>query len=166
MQVPRLRPSSPFKVNALVRPLVEYLGLHEEEAVLLQVTRPKSFAPEVRNCHLNVWCQLAFNGGDRQHGWVLAQDLKHKFAEAIFHTVWRAPGGNLIDVTPREDGEKNVLFLPDHERATELASHEGSPAINTFDNVRIQDGALVTPLQRIQVVMQSGFAQRHGLWPW
>ncbi|HWR51924.1 MAG TPA: SEC-C metal-binding domain-containing protein [Bryobacteraceae bacterium] len=33
--------------------------------------------------------------------------------EAEFHAVWRDSAGQLTDVTPRVDGEKNVLFLPD-----------------------------------------------------
>lgn len=88
------------------------------------------------------------------------------FAEAIFHTVWKAPDGRLVDVTPRMDLEKRLLFVPDRDRSIVLTEHEGRPAIHTFDNVRVLGNVLMTPLTEITVVMESDFTQRHGLWPW
>ncbi len=32
---------------------------------------------------------------------------------ATFHTVWKSWNGELIDVTPKPDGEARILFLPD-----------------------------------------------------
>ena len=164
--VDRLRPYSPKKVNGYVQPLLNYLGLEAREAALLRVSKPHGFTPEENNCHLNVWCQLRAVGGSAQHGWQLAQDPKHRFSEAIFHTVWRTETGELRDLTPRQDGEKEILFVPDHTRAIELAEHGGSPAINTFSSVKAVAGKVFEPLHSIQIVMQSNFAQRHGLWPW
>jgi hypothetical protein len=146
--------------------LLQYLELQESNVALLKYTRPESFEPEPAECHLNAWCQLRKIGGSVQHGWVLAQDKSQSFSEAIFHTVWRSPSGALVDVTPRSDGEKRLMFAPDDHRAIELASYEGLPAINTFDNVRMVSTTLLAPLETITVVLQSGFARRHGLWPW
>lgn len=161
-----LKPQSPRKVDAHLGCLLEYLGLAKESVVLLKYCRPLSFVPETENCHLNVWCQAREHGGQPQHGWVLAQDKSKMFSEAIFHTVWRSPDGKLVDVTPRVDSEKRLLFVPDLHRAIELSSYEGLPAINTFDNVRVLGDHFLTPLTEIKVVMQSDFAQRQGLWPW
>jgi hypothetical protein len=166
MDHPRLRPESPSRVNTRVLPLIEYLGLDSESTVSLPLTRPRGFTPEVQNCHLNVWVASRAEGGAPQHGWILAQDVRHNFAEAIFHTVWRRSTGALVDVTPRLDNEKRVLFIPDPDRAIELSQFNGTPAINTFDNVRFKDRLLVSPLRRIQVVMTSQFALQHRLWPW
>lgn len=161
-----LRPMSPRKVDAHLRALLRYLGVDENDVILLKYTRPTSFDPEPQNCHLNTWCQLRAHGGNAIHGWLLAQDKPHMFSEAIFHTVWRSPDGRLVDVTPRTDAEKRLMFVPDRNRGIELASYEGRPAINTYNNVRMQGANVVTPLQPIQAVMQSSFAERQGLWPW
>ena len=146
--------------------LLQYLNLREDEAVLLKYTRPLSFEPEPAECHFNVWLKRNSDGGSTQHGWVLAQDKSHAFAEAIFHTVWKSPESKLVDVTPRFDEEKRLLFVPDHEHHIELSHHEGAPAINTYDNVRLQGHTVVTPLESIKVVLQSDFIHKHNLWPW
>ncbi len=161
-----LRPYSPKKVTGYVRPLLEYLRLDSADALLLPLSQSVGFVAEVSNCHLNVWCQTRGCLGTPQHGWQLAQDPRYKFGEAIFHTVWRMPSGELRDITPRADGEKLIMFVPDSARTIELASYEGRPAINTFSSVKAISGEVVEPLKRIQIVMQSDFAERHGLWPW
>jgi hypothetical protein len=157
---------SPRKVDAHLRALLHHLGLQDSAPVLLKYTRPTSFVPEQANCHLNTWCQLRAHGGDAVHGWVLAQDKAQMFSEAIFHTVWRSAEGKLVDVTPRPDAEKRVMFVPDPSRAIVLTDDEGRPAIDTYNNVRLSGANLVTPVQPIRVVMQSSFAERQGLWPW
>lgn len=161
-----LRPMSPRKVDAHLRGLLSYLGLKETDTLLLKYTKPRSFEPEPLNCHLNTWCQFRAEGGRPAHGWVLAQDKGQLFSEAIFHTVWESPAGKLVDTTPRLDAEKRLLFVRDRDRTVELTSYEGRPALNTYDSVRMQGVSLVTPLRSIQVVMQSSFAERQGLWPW
>jgi hypothetical protein len=62
------------------------------------------------NCHTNVFHLVREHGGERVNGWIIWEG---RFAEAEFHAVWRSPEGELYDVTPRADGEKTVLFLPD-----------------------------------------------------
>ena len=161
-----LSPYSPKRVNGYVQPLLDYLGLEARAAVLLRVSLSHGFTPEADNCHLNVWCQLRLLGGGVQHGWHLVQDPRHKFSEAIFHTVWRSETGELRDLTPRQDGEKKIMFVPDDTRAIELSNYNGSPAINTFASVKVVAGEVIEPLQPIKLVMQSDFAQRNGLWPW
>ena len=161
-----LRLYSPKKVNGYVQPLITYLGLDASEVAFLSISKPHGFVPERNNCHLNVWCQLRELGGSAQHGWQIAHDPRHKFSEAIFHTVWKTDRGALMDITPRADGEKVIMFVPDHNRSIALVPDSGSPAINSFSNVKVLAGQVVEPLRSIQIVMQSDFAQRHGLWPW
>jgi len=33
--------------------------------------------------------------------------------EAEAHAIWKNPNGELIDITPHDDGETNIFFLPD-----------------------------------------------------
>ncbi|MCU0756545.1 MAG: hypothetical protein MUE46_15725 [Xanthomonadales bacterium] len=160
------KPQSPKRIDAQAAALLAYLGLDASDARHLKFTRPDGFDPEPKNCHLNVWCQLKRGGGSPLHGWVIAQDKAKLFAEAIFHTVWQTPEGRVSDITPREDFEKRLLFVPDRNRTITLSQHEGRPAIITFDNVRMLGSRLITPLTRTKIAMQDGFAERYGLWPW
>ena len=166
MQALRFQSQSPKKIDRQIAGLLDYLNVDPAQAARLKLSMPANFAPEPDNCHLNVWCQLKHAGGEPQHGWVLAQDKSKSFAEAIFHTVWRSPDRLLVDITPRKDFEKRLLFVPDNDRRIVLTEHAGQPAIHTFDNVRVLGTSLMTPLTPITVVMQDGFAQRHSLWPW
>lgn len=162
----QFRPESPKKIDRTLEGLIAYLGLDKSAAVHLKYTRPTAFQPEHDYCHFNVWLQCRYAGGQPQAGWVLAQDKQKSFAEAIFHTNWRSPEGQLVDVTPRKDQEKRLLFVPDLARSIVLTSHEGKPAIHTFDNVRVLGNSLMTPLTEITVAMEGDFPARHGLWPW
>ncbi len=166
MHVTQLRLQSPKKIDRTIHGLVDYLGLNVSEAVHLKFSRPTAFVPEPDFCHFNVWLQTRHAGGKPQSGWILAQDKLQAFAEAIFHTVWRSPDGKLLDVTPRTDQEKRVLFVPDPTRSITLATHKGRPAIHTFDNVRVRGNLITTQLTKITIVIEGDFLQRQGLWPW
>lgn len=166
MSALQFRPQSPKKIDKTLERLIGYLGLDSSEAVHLKYTRPSAFAPEPDYCHFNVWLQARHAGGEPQPGWVLAQDKQKSFAEAIFHAVWRTPERKLVDVTPRKDHEKRVLFVPDRTRSIVLTSFKGTPAIHTFDNVRVLGDSFMTPLTEVTVVMEGDFPQRQGLWPW
>lgn len=162
----QLNPKSPTTIDSALAVLISYLGLTVDSAVHLKYSRPLGFEPEIDYCHFNVWYQLREGGGKPQPGWILAQDRPQSFSEAIFHSVWQHPEGRLVDVTPRKDNEKRLLFVPDNTRSITLASHDGKPAIHTFDNVRFLGNSLITPLTKITAVMEGNFPERHGLWPW
>lgn len=64
-------------------------------------------------CHANVDHAVRTNGGIRVPGWIVWE--QPEFIEAEFHSVWqRHVFGELLDVTPRADGELVVTFLPSH----------------------------------------------------
>lgn len=166
MSAIQFRPQSPKKIDRTIRGLVDYLGLNVSEAFHLKFTRPTAFVPESGYCHFNVWLQTRHAGGEPQPGWILVQDKQQSFTEAIFHTVWRTPDGKLLDVTPRADLEKRILFQPDPKRSIILTSYKGGPAIHTFDNIKILGNALIAPLTEITIAIEGDFLQRQGLWPW
>ena len=74
-------------------------------------------------CHINVMHAVREGGGRNVFGWVIWEDPRRHFVEAIFHSVWRDPSGTLRDVTPRCDGEAEVLFLEDP--GSRLERYEG-----------------------------------------
>lgn len=161
----KLRPTAPKKINASLRALIAHLGLDETAVQLLKYSAPSGFTPEVSMCHFNVWVQMDRLGGAAQPGWVLWQDTAHHFCEAEFHAVWVAPDGRLVDLTPRRDGEKRVMFLPDPHRAITLTEEAGRPAITTHPNVKFHAGRLIEPLRSVVGVMaDEAFLRTHGFW--
>ena len=63
-------------------------------------------------CFLNVERMVQENGGQQVNGWAIWQ-WANIFVEAEAHSVWKSPGGALIDITPHDNGERQILFLHD-----------------------------------------------------
>lgn len=155
---------SPKKVNGAVRKITQHLELSEEEVVLLKFRCPVEFTPEPSNCFFNTWAKIKYSGGGKQTGWLIAQDSVNDFIEAQFHAVWVDPNGVLVDVTPRTDGEKRVMFIPDRVRDIQLSEANGQPAILSYDNFRMFEGQALAKVERIKVVMQdTDFIEKHKL---
>lgn len=55
------------------------------------------------------------HGGKAVFGWII-REVPGLFLEAEFHTCFKSDDGDLIDVTPKPDGGRNILFLPDSHR--------------------------------------------------
>jgi hypothetical protein len=55
------------------------------------------------------------NGGRTQFGWIVWEE-RQVLLEAEFHACWVNPENRIIDITPKKDNEKSVLFLPDSQR--------------------------------------------------
>ena len=58
---------------------------------------------------------VAQHGGEQVIGWSIWQ-WPRVFIEAEFHTVWRQPDGDLLDITPKKYRMPRILFLPDSTR--------------------------------------------------
>lgn len=73
-----------------------------------------SIDPEsaINECFTNVERYTAKHGGKSVLGWQI-WEWPGVFAEAELHSVWKSPDGTLIDVSPKVDGEKLTLFVPD-----------------------------------------------------
>ena len=67
------------------------------------------------DCYGNVEKHIEKNGGKVQYGWIIWEDPKI-FLEAEFHSVWVNDKDEYFDVTPKKDGEKRILFLPDSQK--------------------------------------------------
>lgn len=61
------------------------------------------------------------NGGNVQFGWIIWECPKVAL-EAEFHACWVNPENKLVDITPKPDNEKSILFLPDSQRVYEHKS--------------------------------------------
>ncbi|MGA2786488.1 MAG: SEC-C metal-binding domain-containing protein [Verrucomicrobiota bacterium] len=72
----------------------------------------------MENCFLNVPSHVVKAGGSVQYGWMIWEH-PGVLVEGIFHAVWLKPDGQLLDITPTRDDEKQILFLPDSVRKWE-----------------------------------------------
>jgi hypothetical protein len=79
---------------------------------------PQSYC-EVANCHANVIKQVHFLGGRAVWGWQFTLNTANPdqcCVDAVFHAVWEAPSGDLIDITPRSErvmaGQDAGVFTP------------------------------------------------------
>ena len=69
-------------------------------------------------CLTDVPLFIKKNGGKTQFGWIIWENPQ-VFLEAEFHACWVNPGNKMIDITPKRDNEKRILFLPDSQRIYE-----------------------------------------------
>lgn len=117
-----LRATTPASISAKVHDLRSKIGVSTAPVFIPVQPASNSLIDE---CHRNVFTQVESQGGEVVHGWCVWEH-PCRLIEAIFHTVWRSPAGNLIDITPHRDGEQRILFIPDPTR-----KYEGRP-IDSF----------------------------------
>jgi hypothetical protein len=86
----------------------------------------------VNECFFNVRNKIARDGGEIQHGWAI-WERPGLFIEAEFHGVWVSPEMILVDVTPKVDGETEILFLPDPDEVFDERSYVRR------DNIRLAE---------------------------
>jgi hypothetical protein len=139
-----LKLTTPEIVDASIQTVLAALELRAEDAQWLKFDHPAGFLPRPSECHLNARIERKLQrGGSVTSGWVVWQDKANAIVVAMFHALWRSPEGALRDVTPREDGEEKVLFVPDEQRRTILSSHLGIPKLESYENWTIQRGRVV-----------------------
>src|SRR5580704_9098514 len=100
--------TTPQLINSDVYRLREKIGVTTEPVfVPVQDTNGNTVA----ECFPNVNRKVAKCGGSLCHGWIV-WEWPGKLIEAEFHGVWAAPNGTLSDITPKADGESQILFIP------------------------------------------------------
>lgn len=85
---------------------------------------------EINECFFNVQRYVTEHGGAVANGWAFWAWPK-VYIEAEHHAVWQSPSGELIDITPKADGETRILFLPDQAQTYDHESHRRR------DNIRL-----------------------------
>ena len=65
-----------------------------------------------QECFSNVQRMVQEWGGQQINGWAIWQ-WANILVEAEAHSVWQSPEGALIDITPHDNGERQILFLRD-----------------------------------------------------
>jgi hypothetical protein len=63
------------------------------------------------NCHNNVNHYVHTYGGEKISGYYLITDIDdNTYGCAIYHSIWRNTFGDLVDITPFEDGREYNIF--------------------------------------------------------
>ena len=65
-----------------------------------------------KECFPNVQRMVQEHGGKQINGWAIWQ-WANILVEAEAHSVWENSEGQLIDITPHDNGEREILFLRD-----------------------------------------------------
>ena len=71
--------------------------------------KPETYSVKLQ-CFPNVQTKVKNDGGTLIYGWSISE-YSRIFLEAQFHGIWKAPSGNLVDITPGEFSHGNILFL-------------------------------------------------------
>lgn len=105
---------------------------------------------DVNECFNNVENHIQSHGGSIQYGWII-WEIPNIFLDAEFHAVWVNPSGDYIDITPKLDNERIILFLPDSQRVYEnkLIENIRKPLIdNEFTRRLIKEEQMRFQLRR------------------
>lgn len=154
---------SPKKVDKQTKLAIEQLELTEASTQLLKLYSQVDFDAEMHCCHLNVWVQCLQKGGSAQHGWIIYQDKSKAILVAVFHTVWKAPDGSVLDITPREFGDKRVLFVMDDKRSITLKKMQGMLVVDSFENLQIMGNAVIQQPVAKLISPQTDMITKYGL---
>ena len=105
-------PTTPPKIDKAVRKFCREINASEDPVFVDVRPAPDCLLDE---CFNNLPIQIERNGGKSVTGWTVWY-IVNRFIEAEFHCVWQS-GEKLIDVTPKRNRERKILFLPDSRTA-------------------------------------------------
>ncbi|MBT9394386.1 hypothetical protein KLP40_14540 [Hymenobacter sp. NST-14] len=99
-----------FLNDPILNKLLDKIGVEfDPETVPVQ---PAPYALP-HNCFLNVQEKVRRDGGQVHYGWAIHET--NLLREAERHAVWEDNEGNLLDITPQETGEEEILFVSDND---------------------------------------------------
>lgn len=96
---------------------------------------------DANNSHTSVQELVDNIGGERVGGWLLSKDkhaLKQGLYVWIFHSIWKTPEGEHIDVSKNDSykNDKESIFWPDSERGADLDEGTAYNLIAVLENYK------------------------------
>jgi hypothetical protein len=116
--------TTPKKLSLSIKLFMKNMGLTNRPRFLKFTDKSETYKPSF--CFNNCETESKQSGEKTIFGWTIWEDKKNNFLEAEFHAVI-FKNNTLIDITPRIDKEKKILFIPDGKR--EAIRHDE----NTWD---------------------------------
>lgn len=102
-------------------------------------------------CHDNCESEVVARGGKVVCGWVVWLHIAQPLIEAEFHAVVRRDG-KLLDVTPRQDNDTSILFVPDKMRKARRVDHR---SWDTWSNMKLWSDHLFEQARPIRIIDSS-----------
>ncbi len=113
--------------------LMSIIGSHKEPVYV--TCRPSKKATK-NECFPQVEAKVNAEGGEQIIGWQIWQGPL--LLEAEFHSVWKTPAGELVDITPKTLPFERILFIEDPEAVYE-GKQVNNLRINLLQNTLIDD---------------------------
>lgn len=104
--------TTPPDINDDVRMLCAKIGIPRDPIYVDVVPNADCIENE---CFPNIKNKIKQAGGRIQYGWTI-WGAPDKLIEGEFHAIWIDPNGDMVDITPKTDGETRILFLPDDKQ--------------------------------------------------
>jgi hypothetical protein len=110
------------------------------------------------SCFINVKDKIAEYGGEEVLGW---QFIEYTYMiEAEFHSIWRTPEGQLLDITPPSYPVANqILFIIDLNKKY-LGVPTDNARINTTSNKLVDD---IIEIEKVKFEIQNHFYDSNGI---
>lgn len=149
IQKTAIRPTTPRKIRRQIRAFLNDADLHKPPSYLRFTLASPDYQPN--NCLWNCEREARRRGVETVFGWVIWEEWRSHFIEAIFHAVVR-DNGTLLDITPRGDGEDKVLFVEDPNR---VAHRAGAGEWATWSSFKSRNGVMLEWAGPIRIINQS-----------
>lgn len=140
-----LKHKTPKKISAHIKALIKSLDL-TGAPIFLNYTH---YSDDYRAtyCFNNCEEESEKSGAAVVYGWQIWEDRKNGFVEAEFHSVIMS-NGKLHDISPRQTGDKQILFIPDTVRRS---GRKDERTWTSWSNQKMINGFLAEKTQELQV---------------
>lgn len=138
-------PTTPKWLTAPIKAFLRVAGLRSRPEFLPFTEASPEYRPGycLSNCHT----EQERTGRNIVYGWLIWEHRRSRFIEAEFHAVVEQ-GGELLDITPRRDGERLVLFVRDPLRTAEKV---GQSVWSTWTNIKSRHERLIERTRPIEI---------------
>ena len=138
-------PTTPKKLFTSIKNFLEDAGLNGKSQFLLFFETALEY--HAGYCLDNCEAEQIRTGCEIVYGWVIWENPKSRFIEAEFHAVVRKNGA-LLDITPRFDGERRVLFVEDKNRKPQRMDDH---TWQTWSNIKSQDEEIFEECRELEI---------------
>jgi hypothetical protein len=145
MEQLKLAATTPRRISGRIRRFLSTLGVTGRPVFLPYTHLSHDYRPGY--CLPNCEAQNRRSGDAIAFGWVIWEDRACGFIEAEFHAVIKRRG-ELLDITPRRDGEQMVLYVADRNRTAERIDNR---TWRTWENHKSLHGKVFHPTASIEI---------------
>lgn len=145
----------PKRIDENVFKLIGKLTIHDKPFYV--EVKPENEC-KINECFPNVKSKISKDGGEIIFGWTIWQ---HNFMlEAEFHSIWKSPNGEFIDITPKQNHEKRILFVIDKIKRYENKQVDNA-RLRIIDN-KLADDFIALAVAKFYILNEGERANNNG----